>query len=47
VTDEIWNAAADHFDERQLPALVLMIAFTNCANRINATIRHSLQGEIS
>lgn len=47
VTDEIWNAAADHFDERQLSAIVLMIAFTNCANRINATIRHSLEGEIS
>ena len=33
-TDEIRNAAADHFDERQLWAIVLMIAFTTCANRI-------------
>ncbi len=39
VTDEIWDAAAEHFDERQLSAIILMIAFTNCANRINAIIR--------
>jgi alkylhydroperoxidase family enzyme len=47
VTAEIWNAAGDHFDECQLSASVLMIALTNCANRINATIRHSPEGEIS
>jgi hypothetical protein len=44
---EISSATADHFDERQLSAGVLMIAFANYANRINATIRHSLEGEIS
>jgi alkylhydroperoxidase family enzyme len=44
---EISSATADHFDERQVSAIVLMIAFANCANRINATIRHSLEGEIS
>jgi len=41
------RSRADHFDERQLSAGVLMIAFANYANRINATIRHSLEGEIS
>ncbi|QVQ52187.1 carboxymuconolactone decarboxylase family protein [Spiractinospora alimapuensis] len=39
VPEEIWDAAAAHFDERQLAAIVLKIAFTNAANRFNATIR--------
>ena len=39
VTDEIWAAAAEHYDERQLSALVLMIAITNFFNRINTTLR--------
>jgi AhpD family alkylhydroperoxidase len=39
VTDEIWAAAAEHYDERQLSALVLMIALTNFFNRINTTLR--------
>ncbi len=39
VTDEIWAAAAEHFDERQLSAVVLDIALTNFFNRINHTIR--------
>jgi AhpD family alkylhydroperoxidase len=39
VPDEIWDAAATHFDEKQLAALVLMIAVTNMFNRLNATTR--------
>ncbi|MEV0383310.1 carboxymuconolactone decarboxylase family protein [Nonomuraea sp. NPDC050643] len=39
VTDEIWDAAAAHFDEEQLSAINLEIALTNFFNRINRTIR--------
>jgi AhpD family alkylhydroperoxidase len=39
VPDEIWEAAAAHYDEQGLAALVLMIAVTNMFNRLNATIR--------
>ncbi|MEV4107545.1 carboxymuconolactone decarboxylase family protein [Nonomuraea sp. NPDC049695] len=39
VTDEIWEAAAAHFDEKQLSAIILSIAMTNFFNRINHTIR--------
>ena len=39
VTDQVWDAAADHFDESQLSAIILEIALTNFFNRINRTIR--------
>ena len=39
VTDEIWAAAAEHFDEQQLAAIVLMIGLTNLFNRLNTTVR--------
>ncbi|MFJ6569276.1 carboxymuconolactone decarboxylase family protein [Streptomyces sp. NPDC091292] len=39
VTDEIWEAAADHFSEEQLGAIILEIAMTNFFNRINRTTR--------
>jgi AhpD family alkylhydroperoxidase len=39
VTDEIWDAAAAHFTEDQLSAIILHIAMTNFFNRINRTIR--------
>ena len=39
VPDEVWNAAAEHFDEKGLAALVLMTAVTNLFNRLNATTR--------
>jgi AhpD family alkylhydroperoxidase len=39
VPDEIWDAAADYFDEKQLAAIVLMIGVTNLFNRLNATTR--------
>jgi alkylhydroperoxidase family enzyme len=39
VTDEIWDEAAKHYDERQLGALVLMVGVSNFFNRINTTLR--------
>ncbi|AUG75136.1 alkylhydroperoxidase [Kitasatospora sp. MMS16-BH015] len=39
VSDEVWAAAAEHYDERQLAALTLMIGLTNLFNRLNATTR--------
>ncbi|HEV7791685.1 MAG TPA: carboxymuconolactone decarboxylase family protein [Pseudonocardia sp.] len=39
VTDAIWDDAADHFDEKGLSAIILMIATTNFFNRINTTIK--------
>ena len=39
VTDEIWAAAAAHYDENGLAAIVFMIALTNLFNRVNATTR--------
>jgi AhpD family alkylhydroperoxidase len=39
VTDEIWDDAARHFDEKGLAAIILMIGTTNLFNRINTTIR--------
>ena len=39
VPNEVWNAAAEQFDEKQLAGLVLWIATTNLFNRINATTR--------
>jgi AhpD family alkylhydroperoxidase len=35
VPDEMWDAAAEHFDEAQLGALVLDIATVNLWNRLN------------
>jgi AhpD family alkylhydroperoxidase len=35
VPDEIWDAAAEHFDEQQLGALVLDIGLINVWNRLN------------
>jgi alkylhydroperoxidase family enzyme len=39
VPDEIWDAAAEHFDETQLGALVLDIALINTWNRLNTATR--------
>jgi AhpD family alkylhydroperoxidase len=39
VPDEIWDAAAEHFDETQLGALVLDIATINVWNRLNIATR--------
>ncbi|MEY9968721.1 AhpD family alkylhydroperoxidase [Streptacidiphilus sp. MAP12-16] len=39
VPDRIWDAAAEHYNEEQLAALVLMIGVTNLFNRLNATTK--------
>lgn len=39
VPDEVWNAAAQHFEPRALAGLVLHIATTNFFNRLNVTTR--------
>ncbi len=39
VNDEVWDAAASYFDEKQLAAIILMIGVTNLFNRLNATTR--------
>lgn len=39
VPDDVWDEAADHYDERQLAAIVLTIAVTNFFNRLNVTTK--------
>ena len=39
VPDEIWDEAAQHFDERALGVLLLSIAMTNVWNRLNVATR--------
>jgi AhpD family alkylhydroperoxidase len=39
VPDALWDAVADHYDEKQLSAIILMIATTNLFNRVNRVIR--------
>jgi AhpD family alkylhydroperoxidase len=39
VPDEVWDDAAQHYDEGQLAAIVLAIATINAYNRINAATR--------
>ncbi|MGO2110537.1 MAG: carboxymuconolactone decarboxylase family protein [Pseudoclavibacter sp.] len=39
VTDEIWNTAAQHFDDKQLGDLVFAIATTNVWNRLAISTR--------
>ena len=39
VPDDVWEAAAKHFDEQQLASIVLWIATTNFFNRLNVTTR--------
>ncbi|HEY6979540.1 carboxymuconolactone decarboxylase family protein [Reyranella sp.] len=39
VPDDIWGAAAGHFDERALAALLIEIALINAWNRLNAASR--------
>lgn len=35
VSDEAWAAAAKHYDEEQLTALVILVCFMNMVNRAN------------
>ncbi|MFJ8915226.1 carboxymuconolactone decarboxylase family protein [Amycolatopsis sp. NPDC102389] len=39
VTDEVWQAAAKHYDDEQLMALVTQIALINAFNRLNVITR--------
>jgi AhpD family alkylhydroperoxidase len=39
VPDALWDEVADHFDEKQLSALILTISLTNLFNRVNTTIK--------
>ena len=39
VSDDVWDAAAAHYDETQLAALVIAIATINAFNRVNAATR--------
>jgi AhpD family alkylhydroperoxidase len=39
VTDEIWEEAARHYDERALAALIIAIATINVWNRLNVATR--------
>jgi len=39
VPDQVWDDAADHYDEKELAGLLLSIAAINAFNRINAATR--------
>lgn len=39
VPDAVWDEAADHYDERGLSAIILMIGLANLFNTINVTVR--------
>lgn len=39
VSDEIWNEAARHYDERGMAVLLLQIALVNVWNRLNVSTR--------
>ncbi|MFG3438261.1 carboxymuconolactone decarboxylase family protein [Nonomuraea sp. NPDC047897] len=39
VSDELWDQVADHYDEKQISALLLLIGVTNMFNRLNAAIK--------
>ncbi len=39
VSDAVWASAAEHHDEEQLTALVILVAFMNAVNRLNVITR--------
>ena len=39
VSDEVWAAAAEHYDEQQLGTLVMAVALINVWNRLNVATR--------
>ncbi len=39
VPDELWDEVADHFDEKELSALILFVSLMNLFNRVNTTIK--------
>ncbi|XRQ10126.1 carboxymuconolactone decarboxylase family protein [Actinomadura welshii] len=40
VPDDVWDDAADHYDEKALAGLVMEIAAINAWNRISVTVRN-------
>lgn len=44
VPDEVWNLAAEYYDERALAALVLSIGMINLFNRLNVSTRQLYTG---
>jgi AhpD family alkylhydroperoxidase len=42
VPDEVWDAAAKHFDQPELAALLLTIAMANAVNRLNRPTRQQV-----
>ncbi|WP_219467116.1 carboxymuconolactone decarboxylase family protein [Nonomuraea rhizosphaerae] len=39
VPDEVWDEAAEHYDEQGLSSLLLVIGVTNLFNRLNVSVR--------
>jgi AhpD family alkylhydroperoxidase len=39
VPDDVWEEAAEHFDEKQLAALLIQIALINAFNRLSVPIK--------
>ncbi|MEV0407068.1 carboxymuconolactone decarboxylase family protein [Actinoallomurus sp. NPDC050550] len=39
VDDVLWDQVADHYDEKQVAALIMLIGVTNMFNRLNASIK--------
>ena len=39
VSDDVWNEAAKHYDEKQLSALLIQIALINAFNRLSVPIK--------
>ncbi|MEV7418996.1 carboxymuconolactone decarboxylase family protein [Streptomyces sp. NPDC089919] len=39
VADDVWDRAAEHYDDEQLTALAMLISFMNLANRLNVIAR--------
>ncbi|MBE9498757.1 MULTISPECIES: carboxymuconolactone decarboxylase family protein [Streptomyces] len=44
VGDEVWTRAAEHYDEEQLTALVVLVSFMNAVNRLNIITRQPAGG---
>jgi AhpD family alkylhydroperoxidase len=43
VPDIVWDNAADHYDEKELSALLISIAAINVWNRLNAAVRQPVR----
>ena len=39
ISDAVWNKATQHYEEKEMAALILSIATTNVFNRLNVTTR--------